>query len=107
MPYAWPKDTDFTPWELDVLNRACAVCGRGMYICDHRYRHFHTLEGPVELVCKLNHCPDPACPGHAHTKSPELEVTLAGRPTTLRFVETHFLDLRVVLAEALELQEAH
>jgi hypothetical protein len=77
MPYAWPKDTDFTPWELDVLDRACAVCGRGMYVCDHRYRHFHTLEGPVELVCKLNHCPDPACPGHAHTKSPELEVTLA------------------------------
>ena len=77
MPYAWPKDTDFTQWELDVLNRACSVCGRGMYICDHRYRHFHTLEGPVELVCKLNHCPDPACPGHAHTKSPELEVTIA------------------------------
>ena len=77
MPYAWPKDTDFTPWELDVLNRACAFCGRTMYICDHRYRHFHTLEGPVELVCKLNHCPDPTCPGHAHTKSPELEVTIA------------------------------
>jgi hypothetical protein len=48
-----------------------------MYICDHRYRHFHTLEGPVELVCKLNHCPDPNCPGHATTKSPELEVTMA------------------------------
>jgi hypothetical protein len=31
----------------------------------------------VELVCKLNHCPDPHCPGHAKTKSPELEVTLA------------------------------
>jgi len=31
----------------------------------------------VELICKLNHCPDPACPGHAQTKSPELEVTLA------------------------------
>jgi hypothetical protein len=77
MPYAWPKDTDFTPWELDVLDRACAVCGRGMYVCDHRYRHFHTLEGPVELVCKLNYCPDPACPGHSHTKSPELEVTIA------------------------------
>jgi hypothetical protein len=77
MPYTWPKDTDFAQWELDVLDRECAVCGRGMYVCDHRYRHFHTLEGPVELVCKLNHCPDPTCPGHAHTKSPELEVTLA------------------------------
>jgi hypothetical protein len=77
MPYAWPKDTDFALWELDVLDRKCPVCGRLMYICDHRYRRVHTLEGPVELVCKLNHCPDPACPGHAKTKSPELEITIA------------------------------
>jgi hypothetical protein len=77
MPYAWPEDTDFALWELDVLNRACPACGRTMYVCDHRYRHLHTLEGPVELVCKLNHCPDRACPGHAQTKSPELEITIA------------------------------
>ena len=77
MSYAWPQDTDFTRWELDVLKRDCPFCGRMMHICDHRYRHFHTLEGPVELVCKLNHCPDPTCPGHARTKSPELEVTIA------------------------------
>ena len=75
MPYQWPADTDFALWELDVLDRDCPVCGRMMYICDHRYRHFHTLEGPVELVCKLNHCPDPRCPGHTKTKSPELEAT--------------------------------
>jgi hypothetical protein len=29
------------------------------------------------MICKLNHCPDPACPGHAKTKSPELEITIA------------------------------
>ena len=62
---------------LTVLDRACPACGRMMYICDHRYRRLHTLEGPVQLVCKLNHCPDPLCPGHAKTKSPELEVTIA------------------------------
>lgn len=77
MPYTWPADTDFASWELDVLDRDCSVCGRRMYICDHRYRHFHSLEGPVELVCKLNHCADPTCPGHSVTKSPELEVTIA------------------------------
>jgi hypothetical protein len=48
-----------------------------MHICDHRYRRVHTLDGPVQLICKLNHCPDRACPGHAKTKSPELEITLA------------------------------
>jgi hypothetical protein len=77
MPYHWPKDTDFALWELDVLDRTCWVCGRTMYICDHRYRHLHTLEGPVELVCKLNHCPDRSCPGHCRTISPELEITIA------------------------------
>jgi hypothetical protein len=77
MPYAWPEDTDFAFWELDVLDRACAVCGRTMYVCDHRYRRVHTLEGPVQLACKLNHCPDPNCPGHSRTKSPELEITIA------------------------------
>ena len=77
MPYKWPSDTDFAFWELDVLDRACPVCGRMMYICDHRYRRIHTLEGPMQLVCKLNHCPDPDCPGHAKTKSPELEARIA------------------------------
>jgi hypothetical protein len=77
MAYRWPADTDFSLWELDVLDRDCPACGRMMHICDHRYRRFHTLDGPVQLICKLNHCPDPRCPGHARTKSPELEITLA------------------------------
>src|SRR6266446_9331013 len=77
MAYQWPADTDFSLWELDVLDRNCPVCGRMMHICDHRYRRVHTLDGPVQLICKLNHCPDRACPGHGHTKSPELEITIA------------------------------
>jgi hypothetical protein len=77
MPYDWPKDTDFALWELDVTDRNCPVCGRMMHVCDHRYRRFHTLEGPVELLCRLDRCPDPHCPGHAKTKSPETEVTIA------------------------------
>jgi hypothetical protein len=77
MPYRWPNDTDFALWELDVLDRDCPVCGHKMYVCDHRYRHVHTLGGPVELVCKLNHCPDPRCPGHTKTTSPEVEASIA------------------------------
>jgi len=77
MPYHWPTDTDYAQCELDVLDRNCSVCGRRMYICDHRYRHIHTLQGPVELVCKLNHCPDPHCAGHTKTKSPEIEASIA------------------------------
>jgi len=77
MPYMWPEETDFTPWELDVIERDCPCCGRMMHVCDHRHRRFHTLDGPVELLCRLDHCPDPTCPGHFKTKSPELEITIA------------------------------
>jgi hypothetical protein len=77
MPYLWPVHTDFALWELDVVDRDCPACGHRMYVCDHRYRHIHTLEGPVELVCKLNHCPDPRCPGHTKTTSPEVETSIA------------------------------
>ena len=62
---------------LDVVERQCPSCGRMMHVCDHRYRRFHTLQGPVELLCRLNHCPDPDCPGHARIKSPKLEVAIA------------------------------
>ena len=44
----------FRAVELDVIDRDCPICGRMMYICDHRYRRLHTLEGPVELVCKAS-----------------------------------------------------
>src|SRR4051812_1168488 len=77
MPYDWPKDTDFALWELAVTDRNCPACGRMMHVGDHRYRRFHTLQGPVELLCRLDRCPDPQCPGHAKTKSPETEVAIA------------------------------
>jgi hypothetical protein len=76
MPYRWPEDTDFALWELDVLDRACSVCGRTMYVCDHRHHRIFNLDGPVHLVCKLNHCPDPTCPAHHTTVSPEIEATI-------------------------------
>ena len=77
MPYDWPEGTDFVSWELDVTDRKCPGCGRMMHVCDHRSRRFHTLQGPVALLCRLDRCPDPDCPGHTKTKSPETEVTIA------------------------------
>src|SRR3954451_15654791 len=77
MAFTWPKDLEFTPWDLDVIARDCPSCGRMMHACDHRQRRLYTLDGPVELICKLNHCPDPNCPGHARTRSPEQESLIA------------------------------
>jgi len=76
MPYDWPEDTDFAFWELGVLDRKCPTCGRMMHVCDHRSRRFHTLQGPVELTCRLDHCPDPDCPAHCRTLSPLAEAQL-------------------------------
>jgi hypothetical protein len=77
MPHHWPEDTEFADWELDVLDRDCPHCGHLTYICDHRHRRVFTLDGPVHLICKLNHCPDPRCIGHKKTKSPEIEPSIA------------------------------
>ena len=68
MPYAWPEDTDFALWERDVLDRDCPTCGRRMPVCDHRSRRFHTLEGPVELVCKRNPLPRSRLPRPLKTR---------------------------------------
>jgi hypothetical protein len=76
MPYCRPEDTDFALRELDVLDRACPTCGRTMYVCDHRHHRIFCLDGPAHLVCKLNHCPDPTCPGHHKTVGPEAEATI-------------------------------
>ncbi len=111
MPYNWPADTDFALWELDVIDRACPACGRMMSICDHRSRRLYTLDCPVQLVCKFNHCPDRLCTGHARTKSPELEITIAppswaigwdvfcwighrrcSRPMSIPHIQTELLD---------------
>ena len=78
MRYRWPADTVFTQEILTVEQEACSVCQRGLTICDHRFHRIFSLEGPLELVCKLAHCPDSACPDHHRTHSPlaEARITL-------------------------------
>src|SRR5215475_13679892 len=78
MRFSWPADTAFRQHVLDVEQEACELCQRHLHVCDHRFHRVFSLEGPLELVCKLAHCPDPACPAHHHTKSPlaEAQITL-------------------------------
>src|SRR3954471_16805903 len=71
MAFTWPKDLEFTPWDLDVIERDCPSCARVMHICDHRQRRLYTLDGPVELTCRLNDSPDPRCHGHARSQRPD------------------------------------
>jgi hypothetical protein len=76
MRHRWSPDTEFTRLVLEVEDEACATCGQPLHVCDHRRHRIFTLQGPVELVCKLAHCCDRGCAGHAKTLSPYAEMTL-------------------------------
>lgn len=76
MRYQWPAETVLKEVVLEPEERACAVCGARMHICDHRGHKIFTLSGPVQLVNKLCHCPDAACAGHSVTVSPDAELAL-------------------------------
>lgn len=72
----WPKETCFQRLVLDVEDSQCQQCEAPLYICDHRFHRFYTLNGPTELVCRLAHCSDPSCPLRSQTLSPQAEFTL-------------------------------
>lgn len=78
MRYVWPESTQFIQIALTVEQEACALCQRPLHICDHRFHRILSLQGPLELVCKLAHCPDARCAAHHHTLSPlaETQITL-------------------------------
>ena len=42
MAFTWPKDLEFSPWDLDVIDRDCPSCGRMMHTCDHRQRRLYS-----------------------------------------------------------------
>jgi prefoldin subunit 5 len=77
MRFCWPEDTNFQHLVLDVEQDCCDECGRRLHICDHRIRHLYPLEHPLELCCRLAHCPDPACSSRPHTLSPAAELSIA------------------------------
>jgi hypothetical protein len=76
MRYRWPEDTQFTQVVLSVEQEVCSVCQRHLHVCDHRFHPILSLQGPLQLVCKLAHCPELGCPAHRHTLSPLAEAQL-------------------------------
>lgn len=71
-----PKDVAWAEVVLEVEDRWCQ-CGRHLHAYGQRRRRIFTLDGPRTLVCKLAHCPDPACMNHRRVVNPEREWTLA------------------------------
>jgi len=74
MRYRWPEDTPFTQVVLSVEQEVCSHCQRHLHVCDHRFHPILSLQGPLRLVCKLAHCPDPCCAAHCRTLSPLAEA---------------------------------
>lgn len=77
MAYRWPAGTAFKRITLDVEDCGCPVCDRPMHVCDHRYHHLWTLEGPTQVVNRLVRCPDASCASRGRTLSPEAELSLS------------------------------
>jgi hypothetical protein len=76
MRFRWPQGTVFRRVVLDTEQRRCGRCAGPLHVCSHRLHRIYTLQGPVELCCRLKHCPDPACPSRPATLSPQAELSL-------------------------------
>jgi hypothetical protein len=69
-----PKDVAWTEVVLEVSDLSCSLCARQMHVKKTRRRWVYTLEMPVCYVLKLVHCPNPICPNHRRTFSPDTET---------------------------------
>ena len=76
MRFRWPQDTVFRRVVLDVEQTCCGCCSGPLHVCSHRLHRIYTLQGPLELCCRLKHCADPTCPSRSSTLSPRAELTL-------------------------------
>ena len=76
MRHRWPAGTSFDKVVLEVEEEVCAACGQPLHVCDHRRHRIYTLQGPVELRCKLAHCCDRNCAARSKTLSPYAEMAL-------------------------------
>jgi hypothetical protein len=77
MAYRWPAGTAFKRIDVDVEDRVCPVCACYMHVCDHRYHHLWTLQGPTQVVNRLVRCPEPSCASRGRTFSPEAELSIS------------------------------
>src|SRR5712691_3846928 len=62
---------------VDVADRACPVCACYMHVCDHRYHHLWTLQGPTQVVNRLVRCPEPAYESRGRTFSPAAALSIS------------------------------
>ena len=77
MRHRWPDGYVLFPGSAGSRRRGlCRVCGQSLHVCDHRRHRIFTLQGPVELQCKLAHCCDRNCAGRSKTLSPYAETTM-------------------------------
>src|SRR5687768_1702444 len=77
MRFRWPEGTVFRQMALDVEQKCCTRCGGPLHVCTQRRRRIYTLQGPLEVCCRLARCADADCPSRPGTLSPAAELSLA------------------------------
>jgi hypothetical protein len=77
MRFSWPEGTVFRRVPLDVEQSRCDLCGGTLHVCEKRQHRIYTLQGPLELCCRLKRCADPTCPGRPATLNPQAELSVA------------------------------
>ena len=77
MRFSWPQDTVFRRLDLRTEQQHCTVCGSPLHVCSRRLRRLHTLQGQLELCCRLKRCVNSACPSRPATINPPAERTIA------------------------------
>jgi hypothetical protein len=75
MRFRWPTDIQFRRVQLDVEQEHCLTCRQPLQICAHRRHRLFTLQGPLELCCRLARCSSPLCPARHHFLTPKAELS--------------------------------
>lgn len=77
MRFRWPRDIRFRRVQRDVEQPHCLLCGLPLQIAAHRRHRLFTLQGPLELLCRLARCSNLLCPARHHLLNPKAELSFA------------------------------
>lgn len=73
----WPEGTEFKAIVLEPEQGCCTLCGHRFYVCYHKNRRLRSLEGPLQVISKIRHCPVRLCDGYKNKQESNLAADIA------------------------------
>lgn len=77
MSTRWPAETEFRKIVLKAEDNGCRICGSALIIRSVRIHRIYSLEGPIQLVCKLSCCSNRDCGERKKLISPRSEIPIS------------------------------